>query len=61
MKDVTSARKIAKKSRQIYRKEYRQQMQSHIEQYAKLIKPRPKWVPQRVYIWLLSLVLNVKD
>lgn len=61
MKEVTSPRKIAKKSRQIYRKEYRQQMQAHIEHYNQLIKPKPKWVPKRVYLWVLSLVLNVKD
>jgi hypothetical protein len=60
-RETVSAHKIAKKSRQIYRKEYREQMQNHIEHYTKLIKPRPKWVPKRVYLWLLSLVLNIKD
>lgn len=60
MKDISSAAKIAKKARQIQRKEFHAEMQKHAEYYSRIIKPRPKWIPQGIYVWMLSLFLHVK-
>lgn len=60
MKDVTSPQKIAKKSRQIYRKEFQKEAREYAQYQAKLIKPRPKWIPRSVYMWMLSLFIRIK-
>jgi len=44
--------KFAKKARQVFRK-------NSASFWGQAIKPKPKWMPKWIYIWLLSLVLKI--
>ncbi len=50
---TTSNRKIAKKAGQVFRK-------NQIEMMKNMIRPKPKWISWKVYIWLLGLFLNIE-
>lgn len=54
MKSQTSPRKLSKKARQVFRKQQNQF-------YATALKPKPRWVPWRVWGFLLGLVLRIED
>ena len=47
-----SGHKLAKKARQVFRK-------NESKFFAEAIKPKPKWVPWKVYRFLLGLVLKI--
>ncbi len=53
-KETTSNRKLAKKARQIFRKNQQQF-------WGAALKPKPKWVPWVIWGWLLGLVLKVEE
>lgn len=48
-----------KKLRQLFRKEQRKTAREIAAMYSQLIKPKPKWCPSFVYLWVLRLVLKV--
>lgn len=49
---ISSPRKIAKKAGQVFRKNQLQLMQD-------MIRPKSRWIPWKVYLWLLGLFLKI--
>lgn len=52
--------KQSKKMRQLARRQYRDTMKALAEQHARLIKPKPKYVPTFVWVWLLGFFIYIK-
>lgn len=57
---ISSGKKIAKKARQIHRKELMKETRAVAEQYGKLIKPKPKYMPMWLWVWMISFFIRVK-
>lgn len=60
MKDITSPKKIAKKARAIYRKEMRKEAQQLGQLLGNALKPKPRWVPWKVWMWALGFFIKIK-
>lgn len=54
MRDTTSSKKLAKKARQIFRK-------NQTEFWKAGLKPKPRWVPWFAWMFLMKLVLKIED
>lgn len=57
---TTSSKKIAKKARQIHRKELMKATREVAEQYGKLIKPKPRWVPMWFWVWAIGFFIRIE-
>lgn len=60
MKDITSPRKIAKKARAIYKKEMKKEAQEMGRMIGNILKPKPKWVPWKVWKFGLGIFIKIK-
>lgn len=60
MKDITSPAKIAKKARKIYRKEMKREAEAMGKLLGNVLKPKPRWVPWRVWMWGLNIFIKIK-
>lgn len=49
---ITSPRKVAKKASQVFRRNQADLME-------RMLKPKPKWVPWKIYLWLLGLFIRI--
>jgi hypothetical protein len=49
------------------RKEYRKQVNEYLEHqgllelFQLIVKPKPKWVPKRLWIWGIKRFINVQE
>jgi hypothetical protein len=49
------------------RKEYRKQVNEYLEHqgllelFQLIVKPKPKWVPKRLWIWGIKCFINVQE
>ena len=59
MKDTTSSQKIAKKARQIYRKELRGEVKQMSEIISNAFKPKPKWIPWGAWLWMMGFFIRI--
>lgn len=55
-----SGSKIAKKVRQVRRREIVTEEKKEQDYLAKVIKPRPKWIPRGLYIKMLGFFIRIK-
>lgn len=62
--ETTSSRKIAKAARKSIQKDYRQTVEQEARELGQMIgnslKPKPWWVPMKVWIMGLSIFMRVK-
>lgn len=58
MTETTSSAKLAKKARQIYRKEMRNQAREIGQMLGNHMKPKPRWVPW--FLWLAGIRIFMK-
>lgn len=52
-----------KRARKILRdeiKKYQADTRQLITENAKIIKPKPKWMPMRVWMWMLGFFINLR-
>ena len=61
MTEITSSKKIAKKARQYYRRELRKEADEVGRMIGNAMKPRPRWVPEWLWLKLVGLVLHIRD
>lgn len=47
---ITSGHKVAKKMRQVMRKDFQESLQ-----------PKPRWIPWRLWICLMSFFIKIQD
>ena len=59
-KDITSPRKIAKKARKIYDKEMKKSAQEMGRLLGNFMKPKPKWVPWKLWMFGLGIFIKIK-
>lgn len=52
--------KAHKKMRQLYRRDVRQGARDMGETLGNLMKPKPKWIPWKVWMWGLGIFIKVK-
>ena len=52
---VTSNKKVAKMARKLMRNKISEKFRD----IADIIKPRPKYVPVKVWMWLINLVIDL--
>lgn len=57
-KETTSGKKIAKKAHRLYRREMKAEAEELGRLVGNMLKPKPKWVPWR--IWMLGLGIFIK-
>lgn len=50
---TTSPRKLAKKAMKVFRK-------NQVKMMEGMIRPKPKWLPWRVYLFLLGMFINIE-
>ena len=52
--------KKSKKIRQLYRKEVRKEANEMGRLIGNAMKPKPKWIPWRIWIWGASIFIKIK-
>lgn len=52
--------KQSKKMKQLARREYRAAMQAIAEQHSRLIKPKPRFMPMFLWLWMIGFFINIK-
>lgn len=48
--------KTAKKIRQLYRRDYKEELVI----FKKMLRPKPRWMPKILHKWGLKLYFNIK-
>lgn len=59
-KDMKSPRKIAKAAHKIYRKEMKKEAEEMGKAIGNVMKPKPKYVPWRLWMWGLGFFIKIK-
>lgn len=60
MNETTSARKMAKKARQIYRKDVQNEAREMGRMLGNHLKPKPRWVPWFLWLAGIRIFMRVK-
>lgn len=64
-KDITSPKKIAKAAAKLYRKEMREEAEQRGRELGKLIgnamKPKPKYIPWKLWLWGMRLFIRIES
>jgi hypothetical protein len=63
MQETTSNRKLAKKARQIYKRELIRRASIVVPQLKVVnnaLRPRPKWFPRKIWSFLCSFFVDIK-
>lgn len=55
------SRKNDKKIKQLFRRQYARTADEMAKFNSGILKPRPRWIPERVYIWLLGFFIKIKE
>lgn len=58
--NTKSGRKLAKKARQIYRRDVQKTAREQAKLIGNVLKPKPKWVPWPIWMWCLGFFINIK-
>lgn len=61
MNETTSTQKIARKARQIYRKEMRKEAEEMGKLIGNVLKPKPRFIPWFLWLWAISFFIKVKN
>jgi hypothetical protein len=57
---MTSNKKISKKARQYYRRTMRDEARELGRTIGNAMKPKPAWMPWKVWMFLVKLVIRTK-
>jgi hypothetical protein len=53
--------KLAKKTRQLFRRRYRKTADDLANIHGQWIRPKPRWIPMFIYIKIISLFIKIKE
>lgn len=57
---TTSSRKLAKKARQIYRRDVQRHAREEALRLGNFMKPKPKYVPWKLWLWGMGFFIKIK-
>lgn len=52
--------KTARKTRQLYRRTVRKTAQGLGKELGNAMKPKPKWIPGKMWMWMLGFFIKLK-
>jgi hypothetical protein len=58
--NTKSGRKLAKKARQIYRRDVQKTAREQAKVIGNILKPKPKWIPMGVWAWMMGFFIYIK-
>lgn len=58
--ETSSARKLRKEARKVYRKDFMNEARRVAGEYQKMLKPKPKYIPMKVWVWMLGFFIYIK-
>lgn len=49
-----------KKIRQLFRREYAEDVEKIAKAHSQFLKPKPKFIPTSLWVWMLSFFVRIK-